>query len=766
MIKNFILLIILSISCYYAYHLQYPSRTPYDLNHYGFQLENALKHVQKISKKPHHLGTLEHQTVQRYIVRELQKLGATVTIQKSTAAQSNRPRAAPIENIMAHFPAKQPINDRWLLLMAHYDSAKQFSKGAADDASGVAVILEAMRDFLTKEEVQRNNILVLITDGEELGLLGAEAFVKQRSLAKKIGAILNFEARGSSGPAIMIPETNGGNYAMLKAFQQADIAFPASSSLSYEFYKIMPNNTDLSAFRNLKNFHGYNFAFIDNSFTYHTAIDDPEHLSLNSLIHQGIQLQAMLDHLAHQDLTTLNSQDNAVFFTVTGIGLFVFSAAWHIPIILTAWLLFGVIIFQANKKGLLKSTAIFRSTLKLTAAMGTGFIFCGLLLFILYRIWHPQLQELLQGFPYLGHLYLYAMLLCVFISPMLFYRNSNSKSINALPAIFLWLLLFSIISLKMPGACFLLIPLFFALALQLMAVSKPKFAQEYGLLLLMPAWLIVAVHWITIVVALNLSSTPYVALFICLFIAMFQVTIARQSGKTVVLFFLLPLSLFVWAGKSEHFSPDYPLPSSISYLYDTELKNGHFYSFDQTQLDWHQPFLQPLADTASRQQFNKKYKQRAKQLAKTSSAVAFIAPQITVIEDKLSLNPAQQKIQINVHKPVEILQVYSNVDITVKQLTVNRAVINNPKVKAGELLFEYHLDGQKSLTIDIELMPGDKFDWQILSYRFDLLKNKQLNIPPRPDNQTPKPFIHTDNIVVASSFQWPPSKSEEQIVNR
>lgn len=751
---------VLSISTYYSYHFQYPSQTPSDLNHYGFQLEEALKHVKRISKQPHYIDTLEHQRVQRYIIRELHKLGAKVSIQKSVGVRENRFRAAPVENIIAEFPSAQAINDRWLLLMAHYDSAKQFSKGAADDGAGVAVVLEAMRDFLDKAKQQRNNILVLITDGEELGLLGAEAFVGQHRLAKQVGAILNFEARGSSGPAIMTPESNSGNYAMIKAFQEAGIAFPVTSSLNYEIYRLMPNNTDLSVFHKLEDFHGYNFAFIDSPFTYHTAIDDFEHLSLNSLAHQGIQLQTMLKHLAYQDLTHLSSSDDAVFFSVTGMGLFMFSAVWQIPLVLLAWLLFFVVVVQANQSNRLTSKAMFASMAKLLVTMGVAFIVCRLLLFVLYQIWHPQLQELLQGFPYLGHLYLYAMLLCVFICSMLFYRNPQGKTIDALPAIFLWLLLMTFVSLKMPGACFLLLPLFFALVLQFIAVSKPQFAQDYGLLLFVPAWLIVAGYWVSLVVALNLSSMPYVALFSCLFILMFQVTIAQQSAKTATLFFLLPLLLFVWAGKSEHFSADYPLPSSVSYLYDADLKVGHFYSFDKTPIEWSQALLEPLADAEKRQQFNEKYKQKAKQLGQTDLHTSFASAQVERIEDKLNPNSMQQTMSISLQKPVEMIRVYSNSEIAIKQLRVNRAVIdehkdNGREVSAGGLIFEYHLNGQKNLTVNIELNKGDKFDWQILSYRFDLLDNPQLNLPSRPENQIPKPFVPTDGIVVVSTFRWP-----------
>jgi Zn-dependent M28 family amino/carboxypeptidase len=53
-------------------------------------------------------------------------------------------------------------------------------------------------------------ILLFFSDAEELGLNGAALFVTQHKWAKDIGLVLNFEARGSSGPSYMLMETNKG----------------------------------------------------------------------------------------------------------------------------------------------------------------------------------------------------------------------------------------------------------------------------------------------------------------------------------------------------------------------------------------------------------------------------------------------------------------------------------------------------------------------------------------------------------------------------
>lgn len=59
------------------------------------------------------------------------------------------------------------------LLSAHHDTVPE-SPGAEDDASGVAVVLEAAR--LTRDMPLAEDLLFAIFDGEEDGLLGSEAF--------------------------------------------------------------------------------------------------------------------------------------------------------------------------------------------------------------------------------------------------------------------------------------------------------------------------------------------------------------------------------------------------------------------------------------------------------------------------------------------------------------------------------------------------------------------------------------------------------------
>jgi Zn-dependent M28 family amino/carboxypeptidase len=165
------------------------------------------------------------------------------------------------KNIIAKI--KGTSNTKALLLLSHYDSAPHSSSlGASDDASGVATILESVRAYLYNKTQHKNDIIILFSDAEELGLNGASLFVTQHQWAKKVGLALNFEARGSSGPSYMLMETNQGNAKMVDAFSSGNVQYPVSNSLMYSIYKMLPNDTDLTVFREQGQIQGFNFAFI------------------------------------------------------------------------------------------------------------------------------------------------------------------------------------------------------------------------------------------------------------------------------------------------------------------------------------------------------------------------------------------------------------------------------------------------------------------------------------------------------------------------
>ena len=313
-----------------------------------FSTQRALEQVKNISQKPHFVGSENHEVVANYLEKELQNMGLETSIQEGFAF-SDWGTLTKCKNILARI--KGTNNDKALLLLTHYDSAPHsYSKGASDAGSGVAAILESIRAFIYNKKQPKNDIIILFSDAEELGLNGAALFVTQHNWAKEVGLVLNFEARGSSGPSYMLMETNAGNAGLVNQFAAAGVQYPVSNSLMYSVYKMLPNDTDLTVFREQGNIQGYNFAFIDGHYNYHTAQDDSKHLSKNTLAHQGKYLMPLLDYFSNADLNSTQATEDDVYFSIPfGFISYPFSWVWPMVIIAFVFLLFLIFIGMGKR---------------------------------------------------------------------------------------------------------------------------------------------------------------------------------------------------------------------------------------------------------------------------------------------------------------------------------------------------------------------------------------------------------------------------------
>ena len=121
-----------------------------------------------------------------------------------------------MRNVVAVLPGTDSTGR--LYLMAHHDSVET-GPGGNDDAAGVSTLLESVR-ALTAGPQLRNDVVVVLTDAEEACLCGAEAFAASHPLAAGGGVVLNFEARGTTGPPIMF-ETSRGNAGLAGVFAEA-----------------------------------------------------------------------------------------------------------------------------------------------------------------------------------------------------------------------------------------------------------------------------------------------------------------------------------------------------------------------------------------------------------------------------------------------------------------------------------------------------------------------------------------------------------------
>ena len=247
---------------------------------------------------PHSVGSEASERVQARIVAALEAVGYEVDVQETVACRRESGAyavCAPVQNIVARLDGQEA--GPAVMLMAHHDSVRA-GPGAADDSSSVAEIIEIAR-VLREQGPYRNPIVFLMNDAEELGLLGAQGFVDDHPWAQDVAVVVNMEARGTRGLSYMF-ETSTDNAWLIDAYASA-VRRPASSSLHYEVYRILPNDTDLTVTREA-GMAGLNFAFIDRASHYHTPLDRFENLDQRSVQHQGESVLALAQELAEVDL--------------------------------------------------------------------------------------------------------------------------------------------------------------------------------------------------------------------------------------------------------------------------------------------------------------------------------------------------------------------------------------------------------------------------------------------------------------------------------
>ncbi|MBI4879695.1 MAG: M28 family peptidase [Planctomycetes bacterium] len=292
--------------------LRAPAPVPASAPAECFSAERALAHVRVLAARPHPVGSEEHARVRAYLVECFQELGLEVDVQEASVALQASARsvlAAAVQNVVARLAGTRP-GGKAVALVAHYDSAAT-GPGAADDASGVAVLLETARALRASAPLP-NDVLFVVTDAEEVGLLGACAFLREHPLAARVGAVLNFEARGQRGPAIMF-ETSGEDAALIEALA-AVAPDPLASSLASAIYGAMPNDTDLTVFKE-QGIPGLNFAFIGGLCSYHSMLDRPDLLAPGSVQHQGGAALALARRLGAADLAQA-PRGRSVYFSV------------------------------------------------------------------------------------------------------------------------------------------------------------------------------------------------------------------------------------------------------------------------------------------------------------------------------------------------------------------------------------------------------------------------------------------------------------------
>jgi hypothetical protein len=276
-----------------------------------FSEQNARAHIGMlagtIGSRP--IGTPANAKARAYIVDQLRLFGYEVRVQEVDARRAPLGLTARVANIIAIRPGRR---SEAVALVSHYDSVPA-GPGAADDALGVGVSLEAARVLAARSD--RNwTLMILVTDGEEAGLMGASALMTDREVTSRLQAYVNLEAIGSAG-APMLFETGPGNGWLIEPWAKR-APDPRGASFGIEIYRRLPNDTDFSVLE-VQGIPGLNFAVIGDSYAYHTPRDTPERLSPLTVRRTGEQVVAIVTALDAVDVTQRSTAERT-FFDIGG----------------------------------------------------------------------------------------------------------------------------------------------------------------------------------------------------------------------------------------------------------------------------------------------------------------------------------------------------------------------------------------------------------------------------------------------------------------
>ena len=336
---------------------QVPRPRPLDAPAAAFSAARAMTDIEQIARAPHPVGSTEHARVRAYLTARMTQLGLSPqeqagplspgAIQRLKKAGGD-PEAANNQaiNLIGVLPGKDRSQPA-VMLMAHYDTVVG-SPGAADDSTGVGAVLEAVRAIQARGPAERD-LIVLLTDAEELGLDGARIFFGGHPLRDRIGAVVNLEARGGGGRAAMF-ETGREAGPMVELFRRAAMRADGgttATSLAVFMYEQMPNGTDFTIPKD-RGIGGLNFAFIGRPAQYHSADATPDNLDQGALQHLGSQALEAADALLRAPALPAKGP-NTVYADVFGRWMLSHSAAMGWGLLGLAALLGGFAAWRARR---------------------------------------------------------------------------------------------------------------------------------------------------------------------------------------------------------------------------------------------------------------------------------------------------------------------------------------------------------------------------------------------------------------------------------
>ncbi|HKG14470.1 MAG TPA: M20/M25/M40 family metallo-hydrolase [Pyrinomonadaceae bacterium] len=752
--------------------VQPPAAVPLDAPPAEFSSARAMRQLRVFARTPHPTGSGEIEHVRQYVVGELAALGVRAEIQEATVvptqARTGWPApAARVRNIVARVAGTS--NSRALMLAAHYDSVPT-GPGASDDGAGVVTLLETLRALKSGPPL-KNDLILVFSDAEELGLMGARAFADAHPLMKDVGLVLNFEARGAGGPSLMF-ETSDGNGALIREMAEA-APHPVANSLMYAVYKRLPNDTDMTVYKRA-GAAGLNFAYADRITSYHTMLDSVDVMDERSLQHHGSYAVSLARHFGETDLANLRARD-AVYFNALGPVFVHYSEALVWPLTVVACVLFAAVVFYGFKRrrltlggmGAGAINLVVASALAGLAAAGAWRVARGTHAGYAFLPWRTPYDV----WPYaLGFVFL-AVAAYALVCALLF-RKVSAASLLA-GALAWWAVLLVLTTALLPLGSFLFAwPMLFAVVgLAVMCARGEGGELTAGGL-----------------VTTTVFALPCVALFAPL-VYMFFMMLGLDLGGFFVVMVVLPASLLAPHFRALTFRRRLLLPAlallagvgcvcfglarvgfgpvqrrtnSVFYFLDADAGRASWVSTDATLDAWTSQFF---GAGARQENLSSVFPWTRQSVWQADAPAASLSPPgVEVVEDRTEGDARTLRLRLRSTRFAPMLIFYADAGVNVRRASLDgkplfSADANTQGEANAPLRVSFVAPPPEGLELTVETDAAAPFRLGVEDLSYGLPETQGVAVRPRADDSMPVPSYRTsDTTVVRTVFGLQPSR--------
>jgi hypothetical protein len=708
----------------------------------AFSAARALGQLEAIAAAPRAIGSARHAEVRDLLLGQLKGLGLEAEIQRAVSSREERPGldvAAEVENVVGLLAGSG--GGAGVLLVAHYDSVPT-GPGAADDGAAVASVLETLRALANGPRPQRD-VVVLFSDGEELGMFGARAFVERHPWAGRAGLVLNFEARGSSGPLALF-ETDEQNAGLMDEVARSG-ADPLAISVAYEVSRRLPNETDFDVFR-AAGARGANFAFSDDYTSYHTWNDTLRHLDPRSVQHQGEVMLALTRHLSSGG-GPVPAGGSAIFFNVAP-WLIRYPAWWSAPLSVVIAAGVGWMLRRALRSGRMSVRELGAgAAVAVGGAVAAGAVAGGLLPG-LDLVFHLE-AALPQGVPYDGGLFALGLGLvagAVLAAAWSWAPRAAPRAIQA-AGLCLWCVFGLACAVAAPGASYLFAwPAAFggaALALGLFELpADPRARALAQSALAVPALLLLLPILYAASVALTLRATFLMVLISALSATLIAppllLLVGRGRAVALATAALGALTLGLAVTRAAHDARELR-SSSLTYLLDADQKQALWLAEAEELSDWAQASISRDAPrSAPADYLPSEWPVRragAEPLELSPPAIEILRDEIQGGSRQVSIRFASTRGAPMVELQVEPFQAVLGGSFANQKLSRLTATLTEG---SADRVFRFWGVNPSGATVELALDASARVQVRALDLGFELPTLPSL--PPRPPGVMPEPY--------------------------